>query len=79
MDDFAGNITDIKTAALKHSNRDYLEERIQVNVQDMMDEIYTAVRMQMTEGEKRTFFDQYIKTLKLTIAADGKLSVNFRE
>lgn len=37
MDDFASNITDIKTAALKHSIRDYLEERIQVNVQDMMD------------------------------------------
>ena len=79
MDDFAGNITDIKTAALKHSIRDYLEERIQVNVQDMMDEIYEEVRMQMTDGEKRTFFDQYIKTLRMTIAADGKLSVTFKE
>ena len=41
----------------------------------MLDAAYSKTRIDMTDGEKRQFFEKYIKTLKLTIGLDGEAHI----
>lgn len=78
IDDFAGNLADIKVAALKNCMRKYLADVVHFNVNDMLDEIFTRTNLQMTAGEKQVFFDKYVKTLKLQIGSDGDVTVQIQ-
>ena len=76
IDDFcSGNIDDMKTGALQAEMEPYLESAINLNVNDMMETAYSKTRIDMTDGEKRQFFEKYIKTLKLVIGSDGEVHI----
>ena len=76
IDDFcSGNIDEIKTGALQAEIKPYLENAINLNVNNMLDAAYSKTRIDMTDGEKRQFFEKYIKTLKLTIRLDGEAHI----
>ena len=44
-----------------------IAESFQLNVYDMLDEALGATRINMTEGEKKQFFDRYLKPMRLSI------------
>jgi hypothetical protein len=71
MDDFADNASDIKVAALRNAMQPYLDGCLHLNVYSMMEDLYAKARIEMTPGEKKSFFDKYIKTLKLALDNDG--------
>ena len=76
IDDFcSGNIEDMKTGALFTEIERELETAINLNVNTMMESAYEKTRLSMTEGEKRQFFEKYIKTLKLVIDPDGEVHI----
>ena len=76
IDDFcSGNIDDIKTGALCAEIEPYLESAISLNVNAMLEDAYAKTRVSMTDGEKRQFYEKYIKTLKLVIDAGGEAHI----
>lgn len=79
MDHFTGNISDIKIAALKSEMTNYLSSCIQLNTHTMMDDLYSKMRIQMTEREKAAFYDSYVRSLQLRITKNGDCSIVIKE
>jgi len=76
MDEFTdGNINKIKIKALTLQIEQYIKERINLNVNEMIDYAYTTTRIEMSESEKRQFYDNHIKNMRLTIRPDGRLEL----
>lgn len=78
MDDFAGNVSDIKVAALKKEAVTCLAEMMQVNIPQLLDELCDRLRLEMTDKEKETFHNMYLKHLRLIEDREGNLSVGFK-
>ena len=76
MDSFTtGNINEIKTEALKAQLQVYIEDHMNLNVNDMSDFAYTQTRIQMTDGERKQFYENYIKTMRFVIGDNGDVNV----
>ena len=79
IDDFCtGNSNEIKIAALVTEVKRYLDEKIQLNVEVMLDEVYKTTRVRMTEAECRQFYAKYIRPMRLVIAPNGDVSIELR-
>jgi len=75
IDDFTDNIRDIKVAVLVSEVNAYLTERAKININCMIDELLQKSRIDLSAEERKTFFEQHIKTLKPNIDVDGTLSM----
>lgn len=76
IDDFCtGNSYHIKTAAMLSELNAVIAESIQLNVYDMLDDALCATRIHMTDGEKKQFFDRYLKPMRLSFAENGNISI----
>ncbi len=79
IDDFySGMGKDIKLTALLTEMKRYLASHINLNVNQMMDEIYRSTRAVMSETEKHQFYEKYIKSLSLVIDNDGTVSIQIK-
>lgn len=79
IDDFySGMGKDIKLTALLTEMKQYLAAHIDLNVNEMMDEIYRSTRAVMSETEKHQFYEKYIKSLSLNIGNDGTVSIQIK-
>ncbi len=79
IDDFCtGNSNEIKIAALVCETKRYLLEHINLNVEEMLDEVYKNTRVHMTEAECTQFYNQYIRPMHLVIEKNGDVSVELR-
>jgi hypothetical protein len=80
IDDFCtGNIDEIKTGALLAEIEPELDNAINLNVNEMLDAAIGKTRIGMTDGERRQFFEKYIKTLRLVIDADGEAHIAWQK
>lgn len=76
LDDFySGNTSDIKYNILLHEIQNKLQAELELNVKALMKEAIQTVRADMTEAEQRQFFEKYLLRLKLTVDADGNVSI----
>ncbi|MDO4460064.1 MAG: NYN domain-containing protein [Clostridia bacterium] len=75
MDDFAGNVADLKIGALKMLIEDYVDQRISINVNSMLNEIYEQSRIGLSPAEKQNFYNSYVKKMRLEIKPDGELRI----
>ena len=76
IDDFCtGNSNKIKTDAMQREITKFLEEAVSFNVHDMLRNAYLATRAEMSDAEKKQFYDRYIKNMRLVIDKDGNVSV----
>lgn len=74
LDDFyTGASYTIKTTALQKYIQDSLDELVNVNAQTLLDEAIRTTWVRMTEKEKSTFYNRYLKKLKAEIAPDGSV------
>lgn len=79
IDDFySGNTEDLKRSALFKEMYRYIDNTVQLNVNDMFEEALTATRIEMTDAEKKQFMAQYIRTMQMTITPDGDVSLEFK-
>jgi len=78
-DFYSGNSEDIKTLALVNEVNRYLERYVRLNVKDMMRDAYRLTRADMSEDEKRRFYNKYIKPMHLEIADDGKVRIKLQK
>lgn len=76
IDDFcSGNIDELKTSVMVQELKAHVQNLLNENVGDMLESIYTRCRIELSDTEKKRFYDKYVKTLKLTINNDGYLRV----
>lgn len=76
IDDFCtGNSNEIKVAAVLSEVRQALDRSFHINIQDILQDAYTATRADMTTAEKKQFYDRYIKPMKIVIAPNGEAAI----
>lgn len=76
IDNFCtGNSSQIKIEAMLREIRGILAEALQLNVNDVLQKAYLATRAEMSDAEKKQFYDRYIKAMRLVIREDGELSI----
>lgn len=72
IDDFCtGNSYEIKVSAVLSEVRHRLDAALHINMKQMLDEIFTVTRADMTANEQKQFYDRYIKSMHLRIADNG--------
>lgn len=76
IDDFcSGNIEDLKKAVLFYTLEKYLPDILYLNGKDLARHIYEETRITATDKEIETFYNKYIKTLKLKPDNDGNFKI----
>lgn len=79
IDDFySGMGKDIKLTAMLAEMKRYLADHINLNVTDMMDELFRTTRAVMSDTEKHQFYQKYVKSLSLVIEEDGTVSIQIK-
>ena len=56
-----------------------MDEAVNLNVTDLLRQVLYDSMVEMSEREKKQFFDRYIKTMKVTVAEDGRLRLRLGE
>lgn len=80
IDDFcSGNIDDMKAGALLAEIEPELDMALNLNVNEMLDAAIDRTRIDMTDGEKRQFFEKYIKTMRLVIDPNGEARITWQK
>ncbi len=80
IDDFySGNSEAIKYGAIFKEMYRYVEEHLQMNVNDMMEQALFATRIEMSSAERKQFYEKHIKPMHLVIQDDGNVTVEFRK
>lgn len=67
-----------KMSALFKEMYRYLDHSIHLNVNDMFAEALRITRLNMTEAEKRQFYDKYIRPMHLVIDSEGNVSIELK-
>lgn len=79
IDDFySGNTEDIKQRALFQEMHKYINNIVKLNVNEMFEDALTQTRIEMTDAEKKQFFNKYVKNLELSISAEGNVVIKFK-
>lgn len=74
IDDFySGDSGDIKLMALTQEIYRYLDQRVRLNVNDMLTEAFRATRIEMSEAERQQFYQKYIRPMSIVIQPDGQV------
>ena len=60
---YTGGGSEMQTSALIKAVHHYLDSLFQLNVIDMMEEVYRVTRVNMSEAEKRQFYEKYVKPM----------------
>lgn len=76
IDDFCtGNIKNFKMAVLHSELVSRVKDLLQINAQEMMDDIFTTLRMDISDAEKQNFYKKYIQSMQLHIDKDGVMKI----
>lgn len=80
IDNFSqGTINDVKIDALLAQLNEYLLDTVHLNVPVMLEEVYKRARIQLSPAEEKTFMEKYIKRLRLSVDANGDVSIMLPE
>ena len=64
-------------AALAEMYR-WIDNSVRLNVNDMFDAALRNTRIEMSQAERRQFFDKYIRSMSLRIDEEGNVSVELK-
>ncbi len=74
IDDFcSGNSDEIKRKTLLTQLQTRLDAAVELNVHEMLRKVLYDSMVEMSEREKKQFFDRYIKPMRIVIEEDGAL------
>jgi hypothetical protein len=63
--------------ALFSELRRYLDENFSLNAKTMLNEAIKNTRLSMSEAEKNQFYDKYLKRMRLSVAEDGQVTIEW--
>ncbi len=69
----------IKTASLYRELDRYMAEHLQFNFRSMLNAALAATRIDMTDAEKRQFFDKHIRSFQASMDKDGQLQISLKK
>ena len=76
IDDFCtGNIKNFKMAVLYSELTSRVKDLVEINTYEMMDDIFSSLRMDISEAEKQNFYKKYIQSMQLHIDKDGIMRI----
>lgn len=76
IDDFCtGNIKSFKMAVLRSELKSRMQDIIQLNTTEMMDDIFSTLRMDISEAERQNFYKKYIQAMQLYIDKEGIMRI----
>lgn len=79
IDDFySANAEEIKHSALFREMYRYIDNHVQLNVNEMFSEALRATRIDMADAEKKQFFHRYIRSMQMSISDDGNVVIEFK-
>lgn len=79
IDDFySANAEEIKHSALFREMYRYIDNHVQLNVNEMFSEALRATRIDMADAEKKQFFHRYIRSMQMSISDDGDVVIEFK-
>lgn len=79
IDDFySANAEEIKLSALFREMYRYIDNHVQLNVNEMFSEALRATRIDMADAEKKQFFHRYIRSMQMSISDDGNVVIEFK-
>lgn len=56
----------------------WIDNSVRLNVNDMFDAALRNTRIEMSQAERRQFFDKYIRSMSLRIDEEGNVSVELK-
>lgn len=79
IDDFySGNAEDIKIGALFKEMYHYIDQAVRLNIYEMFTEALRATRIEMSSSEQKQFVDKYLKTMQMSIADNGDVTLEIK-
>lgn len=76
IDDFCtGNIKNFKMAVLHSELVSRVGDIVNINTKEMVEDIFTTLRMDISEAEKQNFYKKYIQGMQLHIDKDGVMKI----
>lgn len=80
IDDFCtGNIKSFKMAILHNELESRVKDLIEVNTNELLDDIFTTLRMEISDAERQNFYKKYIQSMSLHIDKDGIMKIRIVE
>lgn len=80
IDDFCtGNIKNFKMAILHNELESRVKDLIEIDTNELLDNIFTTLRMDISEAEKQNFYKKYIQSMSLHINKDGIMKIRVLE
>ena len=77
LDDFCtGNSDHFKTEVMLSGIKDIIESNVHLNVYDMLENTFRTTRINMTDGEKKQFFNRYLKTIHIKLSENGDIKIS---
>lgn len=69
---------DIKIGALFKEMYHYIDQAVRLNIYEMFTEALRATRIEMSSSEQKQFVDKYLKTMQMSIADNGDVTLEIR-
>lgn len=76
IDDFCtGNIKSFKMAVLHSELVSRVKDLVEIDTKEMLDDIFSTLRMDISDAEKQHFYKKYIQSMQLHINKDGIMKI----
>lgn len=80
IDDFCtGNSEEVKLRTLLTQIQTRISAAVQLNVDELLRQVYLETMVDMTDGEKKQFYNRYIKPIRVVIDTQGNLMLKLGE
>ena len=80
LDEFySGNDNkDLKVSALLREISQYLDQAVQLNLNDMMDTALRNARVDFSPAERKQFYDKYVRNVQLSVDENGTVLISLK-
>ena len=80
IDDFCtGNIKNFKMAILHNELESRVKDSIEIDTNQLLDDIFTTLRMEISDAERQNFYKKYIQSMSLHIDKEGVMKIRVLE
>ncbi|MCL2754773.1 MAG: hypothetical protein FWD35_03515 [Oscillospiraceae bacterium] len=76
---YTGDTNDMKATMLLTAAQNYMNARVSLNVNAMMTHAFMQTRIEMSDTEKKRFYNEYIKAIELKIDAQENVTLQFKK
>ena len=76
IDDFCtGNIRNFKMAVLHSELESRVKDLVEINAHELVEDIFSTLRLEISEAEKQNFYKKYIQGMQLHIDKEGIMRI----